>query len=653
MYGIITFLAFFLIGSAQYVLFTESPLSKIDLSSPTTNIGIITHLKSKPQKTTYQIELESIHNQNGNHHKVRQNIDAHYSIADSCQYLKIGDRISFNEKIYPLKNMLNPEGFDFKKFKFYKGIQYQTFLKEFDLINHKSSFSSFISNNQIKIRCYMIDLLEDHIKDEHALAIATAMLLGYKDEMDKSLYTAFANTGAVHVLAVSGLHVGILSYCVFFLTSMFKHRGRFFMAIRLCICLLCIWSFAILTGGAPSVIRSAIMFSLFLIGKTNNQKSSFYNILAGTALIMLLFNPLYLFQIGFQFSFLAIWSIIFFYPYVSKLIEPKNKLGNYIWDLTSVSIAAQILVGPLSIYYFNKFPSIFIISGIIAIPAAFLIMINGMALIIAEFIIGCSLFTSFIASLLNLLLKFFYESIFFLHELPYSLIEGIHIENIMLITIYLSLISIMLFIKTKNSKMFISFLAMIFFANGYALSFQFELAHQKKLVVYHKKEGTQIDLFDGTIVYSFKLGASDPYFEDATKSFYSKNKIQRIIKLDLNDRFDDGILTLDNNIIKFEAQKILVISPETILKNDTEQIYNYALIINSTPPPILPYSNVLQSKWIIFDGSIDYHLHKKWMNYLEQHAYSGLIHYSKDKGAFIKKIENDEPIQRAIPIYKE
>ena len=207
--------------------------------------------------------------------------------------------------------------------------------------------------------------------------ISLALLLGNRREISASVKTTYSRTGASHILAISGLHVGIVYG---FLLIFFKrYRKTLLFSI---FSILVLWSFAIISGLSPSVSRAALMFSLFSVAILMQRKAHPLNTLALSAFILLLIDPNLVFDVGFQLSHLAVFGILTVFSSLSGLVSSKYNLLNKIWDLTAISISAQIFTFPLIIYYFHGFPLLFFVSNLIVIPAACLILVVGLIFLI-------------------------------------------------------------------------------------------------------------------------------------------------------------------------------------------------------------------------------------------------------------------------------
>ncbi|GHT73840.1 hypothetical protein AGMMS50262_05650 [Bacteroidia bacterium] len=249
----------------------------------------------------------------------------------------------------------------------------------------KTSFSVLLQ--ALSVRRMLLKHLQIIVPDPDAYSLAAALMFGYRDSIDEDLRQAFNRIGAAHILAISGTHFSILFGMLYGLLSFIgnSRRGKFFKHLLL---LPLIWGFAFLTGFSPSVIRAALMMSIWIAGDLFSYHSFSLNTVAVAAFFMLLFNPLYLFDAGFQLSFSAVIAIILFYLPLAKIYESRNPLIKYLWELIAVSIAAQTGVLPLTLYYFRRFPVLFLITNLLLIPLTTILLLLIPFSLLLYFIFG-------------------------------------------------------------------------------------------------------------------------------------------------------------------------------------------------------------------------------------------------------------------------
>ena len=330
--------------------------------------------QQKPNSFENLLEVKSIY-LNGKWSDAEGKVLAYHQ---SEKPLEPGQLLLVKKKPETVPSALNPSEFDYKAFLARQGIHYRQFLgREFQLIDSIPTTS--LKYSLVHLRHDIAEMLKAKIPDENSTQIALALLLGDKKQLDPTIREAYTQAGVMHILAVSGLHVGII-YALFLLVlkplKLKKEKAR----VYLLFVILIIWLYAFLTDLSPSVVRAATMFSLLTLGQMRERPPSIYNILAFSAMLMITFNPDVIYEVGFQLSYLAVLGIVMIQPLILNWWLPSNKLFEYIWQLTSVSLAAQLVTFPLSIFYFHIFPTYFLLGNLLILPLAFVIMQVGVPL---------------------------------------------------------------------------------------------------------------------------------------------------------------------------------------------------------------------------------------------------------------------------------
>ena len=431
-------------------------------------------------------------------------------IDSTTSTLKAGDKILIDSKLHALQPNQNPLAFDYKSYLYYKGIRYQSFIRSDDwsYIGHPEQYSITTVARSMRQKCASI--LAQHIKDTDNLAIASAMLLGLRNNLSEEIYQAYTDTGAVHVLAVSGLHVGYINAILLFILSLFLKGSKTAEYIRAILIIIGIWLFALITGAAPAVLRAATMFSMLTVGIVIFKKYNIYNILAGSAIALLIFDPHLLFQGSFQFSYLALFSILYWQPKLSKVFYVKNKYIKYIINLLLVAVAAQVLVFPVTILYFHKFASSFLISGIVAIILAAGVIWGGLALIAAHYLdlvanaLGFSLsyVVDFIAYTLDSILSLFIYLIKCIQSLPYSNIDKIWIEPYEMMLIYVILGLVMFWISFGINRALHLIMIVLIILIGGRIKRDVSIKSQAQIICYDVQKEMAVDFINGNSAYT-------------------------------------------------------------------------------------------------------------------------------------------------------
>lgn len=297
--------------------------------------------------------------------------------ADFKQNLPIGTNLKIAGTIIKHKPPKNPDQFDYGKYLENKSVLAQVYADAGQVrIGRQLTKDAFYYSD--KIRHTIIENLKKSGFRQNELAVIAALILGQQQDISAEIIQDYQFAGAVHILSVSGLHVGfILMFLTFLLRFLPKNKAMPYL--RLLIIVVSLWGFAVLAGLSPSVVRSVTMFSFVAVGMHLGRKTNIFHTLFVSMLLILLFEPSFLFDVGFQLSYLALFFILWLQPILSDWWQPENKILNYFWQILTVSFAAQIGTFPLSVYYFHQFPALFFVTNLVVIPMLSVIMALGIA----------------------------------------------------------------------------------------------------------------------------------------------------------------------------------------------------------------------------------------------------------------------------------
>lgn len=398
--------------------------------------------------------------------------------------LQAGDCLYVLNKATILRGPDNPGNFDFRHYLHKKNTSYRLNLLpgEWKLAKQGSPYnlwriSAFYSEKLVK-------RINNSLQDSSSAAFVAAMVLGYRSDLDKELVQTYADTGVLHILSVSGMHVGILFLVLNFLMS-YLDKNKYTRWTKDIFIMLLIWSYAILSGLSPAVIRAAMMISFVIVSKLMNKHADILNILAVCAFVQLCFDPFNLFDYGFQLSYLALFSLLLFQPILSEYFFVESRIIYYFGMIAVASIAAQVLTFPLSLYYFQQFPALFIFSNLIAIPLSSCILILGLVLLFLCYV-----------PFLNLLLKWSILAFVFImnhtlqwiDRLPFATIHHFFIDPLQCILFYLLiLLASGFFIWKIKSAVRITLLLLICYYS-IRLFETFQYTNRKELIVYRFKD---------------------------------------------------------------------------------------------------------------------------------------------------------------------
>lgn len=406
--------------------------------------------------------------------------------------LEYGDRLLIPGSPSPIPAPMNPGEFNYKQYLSYKNIFFRQYLKSaavHPLPRHQSKGVVYCSH---QVRLWASDVIKKYIPDKKAHGICRAIVLGITDGIDNELRDSFAVSGATHVLSVSGLHVGVITMLLLWLLSPFKKLPHF-RWMECLICITALWAFAFVTGLAPSVMRSATMFSFFSMARVLHRQVNHFNILASSAFILLLCQPFMIMHTGFQFSYLAVIGIIYGFEKLNWLITPKTSLGNFLWEMVCLSLTAQGATFLLSLLYFHQFPNYFILTNLMAVPLVTLILPGGIALLAVSFFHLLATGVGFLVELSCRLLQMWVTLI---EALPYSVTDSIHFTWPEMLFLSFALFSFLVFFETKNWKWIHVFTLLIILYTCARWQYFFKEITPRRLIVYSLPREEAVQFID-------------------------------------------------------------------------------------------------------------------------------------------------------------
>ena len=497
-----------------------------------------------------------------------------------------GDLVFLKNKFQDIKSSLNPHQFNYKHYLKKQGINQQVYITHQEILlldESKVSLLRFIDAFRVKIQK---SLRRYHFTDDE-LAVMNALLLGQRQEISKQLSDNYSKAGAIHILAVSGLHVGVILLILSFILKPLErvNNGKL---IKLVLVILSLWFFAILAGLSASVIRAVTMFSAIALGQFFNKRNAVEHSLIFSMFIILLWKPLFLFDVGFQLSYTAVFGIIWIQPVLYQLWKPNFFIVDKGWQLITVSVAAQLGVLPISLFYFHQFPALFFISNLIIIP--FLGVILGLGLVVLvlsyESILPLFLegFYGDVISILNKVVAFVArQESFLFSEISFSALK--------MIFSYLLIISgFQLFLKLNTKRCFLFFGSILAFQCVLILE-KYTIAQKSEFIVFHKSKNSIIGIRKGS---SFEL-------------YHSMDSLQiSSQKLLINYKVGENITSQNyhklSNLMYYDKQVVLIIDKGGLY--DIKELNNPIVLLRQSPKINLQrLVKKLKPAIIIADGS--------------------------------------------------
>lgn len=477
--------------------------------------------------------------------------------------LNYGSQIIFNKNLQAITNSGNPAALNYNRFCLFEGITNQIFLSKNDYIVSSSTNKNFLQQFLFSTRDAALRTMQQNIHSPKELGIAEALLIGYRNDLDKDLVQAYSDTGVVHIIAISGMHIAILYITLVWLFRFFK-PSKFKKIIEPIIILAVIWMFTLIAGAAPSISRASVMFTCILVGQFLNKNGNIFNTLAASAFILLVYNPFNLWDVGFQLSYAAVLSIVIFFKPINNLLYVQNKSLRKLWQLTSVTLAAQIFALPIVIYHFHQLPLMFLIGNLIAVPLSGFILYAELAL----FCFSWSHFgAAFIGGVIEYSIKFMNNFIQYMDATNFSVWDSLHISLWQLIFLLAFIIALSVWILYKNKHALITSLnfAIVFFILR-DINF-IQHSQQQKLIVYNVPKYTAVDFISGNNCRF--SGDSNVITNTLIKNFNLK---QSRIKDRLSISKNVLLPQFNNTILNYNNKKVLLLNQPIAKSNTSKKI---------------------------------------------------------------------------------
>ncbi len=539
--------------------------------------------------------------------------------------LHAGSQIVFRKSMQPIQNSGNPGSFDYKRYCLLQGITHQVYLlpDEFSVTGEIKGFS--LSLWLQSSRKMVLNILHRYISGVKEEGVAEALLMGYRDDLDRNLVQAYANTGVVHIIAISGMHLALI-YGLLILVIRRLLQNRKTRWLGAAIILAALWLFSLMAGGGPSVLRSAAMFSFMVIAQAISKKAFIYNSLAGSAFFLLCHDPFYLWDAGFQLSYAAVLSIVIFYRHISQLFSFRSRIIEAIWKLNAVTISAQLLTTPLSIFHFHQLPNLFLLSNLLAVP------LSGLILYGEIFLCGLAIFptiATILGSLVSWMLKFMNGFIETINRIPFAVTSDLQVNLIQVALLYLAIVATSNWlIYQKHSAVKYALIALTGFAALRTVDLRLS-AKKHKLIIYNVPKLQAIDLISGRN-YRF---IGDPSLTDGESAGKFYVHPSRIINR-LQPRDSPPGISLSPPFIFLGGKRIAIIDSSFIFNSHSTGI-NVDIIILSHNPKVRigPLKQAFNPELFVFDTSNPSWKIRQWKNDCDSLLLR--FHSVPDEGAYI------------------
>ena len=596
----------------------------------TDSSAIILKINAPPveKERTFKAEGVVMHlSEKDSLYRAKGKVLIYFSKDDTAGLPKYGDRILISGGLQSIKNSGNPGAFNYSRYMGFQQTYHQVFLKKDMYVvlpgRQENPLYSFIYSTRDNV----IGILDKYIVgDKKVTGIGKALLIGYKEDLDKDVVQAYSNTGVVHIIAISGLHLGLIYVVLVWIFSRIPYIRRSPHA-KVFLILGCLWLFSLITGASASVLRSAVMFTCIVIGKYLYKQPTIYNSLAASAFLLLCYDPLLLWDVGFQLSYCAVGGIVWLQKPIANLIYFKNAHVRKIWEMTALTLAAQVLTFPICIYYFHQFPTTFLFTNLICVPLSTVILFAEIVLIVVS---AVPLLAVISGKFIYVLIWFMNLIIDFFDKMPMSLVDGIYATPATTFLLYALVIFICTGLLYQNKFYIKTALGFLLAFTGLWAYGKISLAHQKKMIIYNVSRHTAVDFISG-----------NRYFFHGDEDFVANGTLQNFnlkpARVALQaEKSSDTLKSLYHSgyLWQFHNKTLMVIDSTVKFNPPALRIPVDVLLISKKPKiNISDITNAVSPAIIVIDGSNSLWKIGEWKKECEKLHLR--CHITSEQGAFI------------------
>ena len=584
------------------------------------------------------LDLDSQYSDSSELRMVSGKVMAYFQKSDAAMQLRYGDLIAFPLPIGEVSAPKNPEEFDYRDYLFRKGITGQIYLKADDWVDLEANKANPLYAFSYRFRDVLLCSLQRCGLDGDEFGVAAAILLGYDDSLPAEVRQNYVAAGSMHILCVSGMHVGII-YLLASLLLSFLNRKKWQKTLKQLLLLALIWFYAMIAGLSPSIMRSALMISFVVFGELLHRKGFAINSIAASALVLLCINPNNLFEIGFLLSYVAVVGIVLLQKPIYGWFCFKNKLLDKVWEITAVALAAQFATMPFTLFYFHQFTVYFWLSNLFMTPISFVVIMGGMILLLVSWIPYINVAVGYLVwgavYLMNTLIAW-------VESLPLSIIKGIYINGMEFTMLLLLLLFVILLVTTRRRGFFIAMLsAALLFVFSVTIR-QYKVEKQDEIVFYSLRKHTAVDFVKGNqhvLLCDTALVADESTIDYSLKGNWAKCSLSSRPEIVFTDNdFENAFVRKKDNLVSFGGTLIAVWQESEAATDslDYRIPVDFLVVTGKQKPNVAKLLINYSVNCLLIDGSVPYYLAEKWINQAEN---MGLPYKNIGEQAFIYAIE--------------
>ncbi len=610
--------------------------------------GVLNHTPvEKANSFKSVIKIESLLDTSGKAIPAKGKILAYFSKSNVIADASYGDKIVFSGFVQPISKNTNPGAFDYAGYLEQRQIFHRIYLNagEFRLAANNPKTIHAVAE---RLRSKLTGILKGQSLDKENFALISALVLGYDQYLSDDIKEWYSNAGAMHILCVSGLHVGIIYLVMTFLMKFWNVRSRRWNAVKVLFVIFTIWIYALITGLEPAVMRASVMFTMVAFGKLLQRKSRIYNTLAASAFLMLLMNPDMLFWVGFQMSYLAVFGIVWLQPEISKWWRPSNKMLQYVWDLIAVSLAAQLILFPLLLFYFHKISLVFFITNLFAIPMATVVIYLTLLLLALSW---WPWLVQIIALLLNTWTGWLNQLMELVSQLPLAYVDSIWISEWNVLLIYFALVFIAGALMRGRKSLVPSFLVAVIVVFVVLTDNKYQKMTNNKFILYHIKQSLAMDFMSGSssvfVADSVLLNDKKKLGFQVENSWKSSFVTPSLYSFENIGKVKNEFFTSREQFCLFNGDIYFILSKMPKVKAFRKIEIDYLVIRGKpwiVPEKITKVFTI--RKQVLISGSTPDWLAEKWEREFRKLGVS--CYSTHESGAFIIDYHQDESVRKSL-----
>ncbi len=516
-----------------------------------------------------------------------------------------GDQFLIHGQPNTVEGPKNPYEFDYKNYLSKVGIYHQQYLRDTSFIKLGRSTPNQLLATAYKVNNFCDSIFTKYITEKNELGVANAMILGLRDDIDNDLIQAYSAAGAIHVLSVSGLHVGVIYIILVWCFGFLKKKGSYGKWFFLFLILGILWFYAMVSGLSSPVLRSTFMFSLILLAETLSRQQNAYNTVAISAFCLLVYDPNLITNVGFLLSFFAVFGMIQIQPLLNPLIiidKRKNWiywLIDRLWKVTTVAVAAQIATFPLTIYLFHQFPNYFLLANPIVILLSSVVLIGGLVFLVLVVVLSwfnVLFLNKWMAIVLEIFIRWLNNSVLYTERMPGAISNYLHASFVEMLIMYALIICILTLIQTRKYNWVKLTIYLTAFLLGIIVVDYYKSINQNVICIHAVPKASAISIIEGKTVSLF---ASNEFLNNRKNINFRCNNFWSFKGINLVKKI---VLPESNSTFLWKGNKYLILNAKLTILNEIQSA-EYLIVSNNKLQYIKDIKGKVKFKYLILDGN--------------------------------------------------